>query len=76
MQPAANETQKLLTYAELAELLGISEDQCRDLANQGKIPGKIKLGYKTIRFSAKIIHDWLDFKLPEIPAYWDNSKDD
>jgi excisionase family DNA binding protein len=47
--------QKLLTIDELASLLKVP----RSYIYENKIPGKIKLGARTVRYDAEVIERWL-----------------
>ena len=56
-------TDRLLTVAELAEWLGISELTVRDWRADGKGPPAVKLGKgrsSTVRFRPADVEAWLD----------------
>ncbi len=50
----------MLTIKEVSERLGVDVSFARSLSRKGKIPGKVRLGYRTIRFDAQAIEEWLE----------------
>jgi len=57
---------RLLTIDQLAELLQVAKGYIYRLNYEGKIPGRIKLGHRTIRYQEEIIQKWLAERCPPI----------
>jgi excisionase family DNA binding protein len=50
---------KLLTYDEVALMVGCSPRQVRRFVKDGKLPPPIRFGYKTLRFHAASVENYL-----------------
>jgi len=54
---------RLYTISQTANLLGLTVNQTYNLANQGEIPGAVKLGGRW-RVKAAVLHGWLETDVP------------
>ncbi len=50
---------RLLSVKELAPILGVKPPRVYELYKENKIPGAVVLGANQIRFSEKIISEWI-----------------
>jgi excisionase family DNA binding protein len=55
---APQETDKLLTMPEVAERLGITEHQAREMGRSRKLP-TVHVGERHVRVSARALADWI-----------------
>lgn len=51
---------QLITIGELAEMLSVGKDYIYRLNYEGKIPGMVRLGRKTVRYRKTAIEEWIN----------------
>ncbi|KAF0824773.1 hypothetical protein ABE29_16340 [Cytobacillus firmus] len=50
---------EFLTVRSLSKLLDMSEQTTYKLARNGVIPGRVKIGGKSVRFNKVVVMEWL-----------------
>lgn len=50
---------EFLTVHSLANLLEMSDQTAYKLSREGVIPGRVKVGKKSVRFNKEVVMDWL-----------------
>lgn len=50
----------LMTVEEVSVLLNVPKSRVYDLSYKGLIPGKVKIGKRTLRFDREAIGQWLN----------------
>lgn len=57
---------ELMKTRELVALLKVSEPTVRKLAREGKIPGRVRLGQRSIRYRRELVQRWLEAGCPGV----------
>lgn len=63
-RPIPNPDDRLLTFEELADILGCSAGHLRNLKYRGRAPIAVKLG-RSVRFRLSDVRAWIDARVEE-----------
>jgi excisionase family DNA binding protein len=63
-EPPHNQPTRLISVAEAARRIGISESAAYRLAAAGALPGQVKLPGAWMRVRARVLEAWLDGQEP------------
>jgi excisionase family DNA binding protein len=63
-EPSERQPERLISVAEAARLIGISESAAYRLAAAGALPGQVKLPGFHMRVRARVLEAWLEGSTP------------